>query len=71
MPVRDASDRLRIACRRAGVTLEGLARETGLTLETLKKVSRGRRSPLVTTALRMAAALGVEVEEIFGGTSCQ
>lgn len=63
----DVSSRLGVACRRSGITLQGLARESGVQLETLKKIARGQRMPLTTTALRMATALGVEVEEIFGG----
>jgi len=67
----DASDQLSRACRRSGVTLTGLARESGIRLETLQKIARGQRMPLTTTALRMAAVLGVEVEELFGESSCQ
>lgn len=37
-------------------------------VETLRKIDSGRRRPLVTTALRIANALGIEVEDIFGGS---
>lgn len=48
------------------MTLEVLAREAGLSLDTLRKIDSGRREPLTTTALRVAEALGVQVEDIFG-----
>jgi DNA-binding XRE family transcriptional regulator len=51
---------------RAGMTLETLSRETGLPLDTLRKIDSGSREPLITTALRLAQALGVEVEVLFG-----
>jgi transcriptional regulator with XRE-family HTH domain len=68
---RALADPLRTACRDSGFTLNTLARETGLPLETLKKIFAGRRMPLTTTALRVAAALGVDVEDLFGGAACR
>jgi len=57
---------IRTHCDRVGVPLVSLAREIGLSLDALRKIDSGRRDPLLTTALRIANALGVEVEDIFG-----
>jgi DNA-binding XRE family transcriptional regulator len=57
---------IRTHCDRVGVPLASLAREVGLSLDALRKIDSGRRDPLLTTALRIADALGVEVEDIFG-----
>ena len=56
---------LRTLCERGGLTFEALAEETGVTISTLRKIEAGRREPLLTTALRLARVLGVEVEELF------
>jgi transcriptional regulator with XRE-family HTH domain len=64
MKRRRARSRLRHLCTQAGVPLSWLARESGVTLDALQKIASGRRQPLVTTALRIAEALGVEVEEL-------
>jgi DNA-binding XRE family transcriptional regulator len=56
---------LRQLRQRSGLALHDLAREAGLGLETLRKLDGGTREPLVTTALQVAEALGVEVEELF------
>jgi len=71
MSHRDVSVRLHNACRRSGVSLEGIAHESGIRIETLRKIARGDRMPLTTTALRIAASLGMEVEDLFGGTRCR
>ena len=56
---------LRQLRQRSGLALHDLAREAGLGLETLRRLDGGSREPLVTTALQVAEALGVEVEELF------
>jgi len=61
---------LRPYCERAGLTLGDLAAKVGLPVETLRKIDSGRRRPLITTALLLAGALDVEVEDMFGG-DCQ
>lgn len=58
---------IRAHCDRVGVPLAELAREVGLSLDALRKIDSGGRDPLLTTALRIADALGIEVEDIFGG----
>jgi DNA-binding Xre family transcriptional regulator len=56
--------RLRELCAQKGVSLGWLAQETGITLDALQKLASGRRQPLITTALRIAEVLGVEVEDL-------
>lgn len=56
--------RLRELATQAGIPLARLAQETGLTLDALHKIASGRRRPLITTALRIANVLGVEVEDL-------
>jgi DNA-binding XRE family transcriptional regulator len=58
---------IRMHCERVGVPLSRLAREIGVSLDALQKIDSGRREPLLTTAIRIADALGVEVEDLFGG----
>ncbi len=57
--------RLRAACRRSGLTLDALAYEAAISRDTLKKIQSGRRLPLTTTAMRLARALDLEVEDLF------
>jgi len=57
---------IRVHCDRVGVPLPELAQEVGLSLDALRKIDSGRREPLLPTALRIARALGIEVEDIFG-----
>lgn len=52
-------------CDGAGISLDMLAEQTGLQVDTLSKIASGRREPLVSTALRIADVLGVEVEDLF------
>lgn len=40
-----------------------LAEETGVPLDTLRKIVSGRRRPTLGTALRIAEALNLEVED--------
>ena len=68
MSLARRSARLRSHCERAGITLETLADEAGIPLDTIRKIDSGRREPLVTTALRLAGALGVDVEDVFRET---
>ncbi len=54
---------LRIKC---GITLEQLARDSGLTRSYLSKVERGLSNPSIASALTISKALGVSVERLFG-----
>jgi DNA-binding XRE family transcriptional regulator len=65
-PAYHTPGNVRRHCERVGITLETLSREMGVPLDTLRKIDAGSREPLVTTALRLARALGIEVEELFG-----
>jgi transcriptional regulator with XRE-family HTH domain len=49
-----------------GLTLESLAHAAGLTRSFLSKVERGLSTPSIGTALQLAKALGVSVEQLFG-----
>ena len=52
-------------CKRAGISIGMVAEQSGLQVDTLMKIAAGRREPLITTALRIAEALGIEVEDLF------
>jgi transcriptional regulator with XRE-family HTH domain len=49
------------------MTIGDVARRAGLPLDTVRKLEAGRRRLRVTTALRLARALGIEVEDLVGG----
>jgi len=48
------------------MTLEDLARDSGLTRSFLSKVERGLSTPSIESAFSIAKALGVTVEKLFG-----
>lgn len=50
----------------AGMTLEVLADRVGVTKSYLSKVERGKSSPSIAIALRIAETLGVDAADIFG-----
>ncbi|MCS3779015.1 helix-turn-helix domain-containing protein [Tsukamurella ocularis] len=50
----------------AGMTLEALADRVGVTKSYLSKVERGKSSPSIAIALRIAETLGVDAADIFG-----
>lgn len=49
-----------------GITLEQLAINSGLTRSYLSKIERGISTPSIESALRIAEALGVSVDRLFG-----
>lgn len=49
-----------------GLTLEQLAQNTGLTRSYLSKVERGMSTPSIESALKIAGALDISVEKLFG-----
>ena len=55
---------LRMYRRRAGLTLEGLAEASGVSVAAIWNAEAGRTSPSVTTLERLAKPLGVSVAEI-------
>jgi DNA-binding XRE family transcriptional regulator len=48
-----------------GLTTRGLAREAGISTETVYSIEHGKRQPSVTTLTKIARALGVEVKDFF------
>lgn len=57
---------LRLLRRQNGLTLEALAGRTGLTASYLSKLERNQSTPSISTAIKLAEAFGVSVEELFG-----
>jgi transcriptional regulator with XRE-family HTH domain len=56
---------LRAVRRQRGLTLETLARQTGLTKSYLSKIERRRSTPSIAVALKVARALDVDVAQLF------
>ena len=50
---------------RLGLSQERLARELGVSRQTIVNIERGINEPRVTLALALAAILGVAVEQLF------
>jgi DNA-binding XRE family transcriptional regulator len=48
-----------------GYSVRGLAREAGVSTETVYSVEHGRRQPSVRTVGKLARALGVESKDLF------
>ncbi len=57
--------RLREVRTRLGLSQEKLARAVGVTRQTIIAIERGRYLPSLPLALKLAAHLGVPVEELF------
>ena len=49
-----------------GYSVRGLAREAGVSTETVYSVEHGKRQPSVRTLGKLARALGVESKDLFG-----
>lgn len=62
---------LRAVRRQRGLTLEALAARTGLTKSYLSKVERGRSTPSIAVALKVARALDVDVGRLFSDDATQ
>ena len=58
--------RLRLLRKQQGMTLATVAERTGLTKSYLSKLERGQSSPSLVVAFKLAGALGVDVETLFG-----
>lgn len=50
---------------RRGLSQEALARELGVSRQTIVNIERGMNEPRVTLAIAIAAVLGVAVYELF------
>ncbi len=61
--------KLKLLRVQAGLTLETLARAADLTRSYVSKVERGASTPSIGAALKLARALKVPVEELFGAPS--
>lgn len=61
--------RLKILRKKLGVTLEVLADRSGMTKSYLSKIERGLNTPSISTALKLAKALNLKVEELFSEES--
>ncbi len=48
-----------------GMSTRVLAREAGVSTETIHAIEHGRRQPTITTLSKLAGALGVEVKDFF------
>ena len=48
-----------------GFSVRSLAREAGVSTETVYSLEHGRRQPTITTLSKLAGALGVEVKDFF------
>jgi putative transcriptional regulator len=57
--------RVREHRERVGLSQEALAREVGVSRQTIVNVERGLNEPKVFTALAIAAVLGIAVGELF------
>jgi putative transcriptional regulator len=51
---------------RAGLTQEALARELGVSRQTVVNIERGTNEPKVFLAIALGAILGVAIGELFG-----
>lgn len=58
---------VRQARERAGLSQEALGFASGVHRTEVSLIELGRRNPRLTTILRIAAGLGVDVRELFGG----
>ncbi len=55
----------RLRVEKGGLTQQQLADEVGVTRQTILSIEKGKYSPTVGLALRLARTLGVVVEDIF------
>lgn len=59
--------RLAKILEQAGIRQSWIAEKTGLTKVSINRYVRGNRVPKVTNAIKIARALGMTVEMIWGG----
>jgi transcriptional regulator with XRE-family HTH domain len=57
--------RLKLLRKQMGLSLQDLADETALTKSYLSKVERGLSTPSVAVAMKLAAALHLDIEQLF------
>ena len=56
------SERLRELRKKAGLSQDGLAKAAGLSTDTISKLERPGKEPAWDTAVKLAAALGVQLD---------
>ena len=57
--------RLKFLRKQSNLTQEQLAESTGLTIESISNIKRGLFGPKFDNLEKIAAAIGVEVQELF------
>lgn len=62
------SNNLRVARKAAGLEQEELASRSGISQGTISRIERGSPAPSVETALALARALGLTVEDLFAAS---
>ena len=58
-------NRVRFARRRAGLSQQTLAEQTGVSRQTIISLEKGDYDPSVLLAIRISRALGLRVEQLF------
>ncbi|RKT55358.1 helix-turn-helix domain-containing protein [Saccharothrix australiensis] len=61
--------KVRVLRQERGWTLDALAERAGMTKSYLSKVERGRNTPSIAVAMKLAAALQVDVGKLFGDSA--
>jgi transcriptional regulator with XRE-family HTH domain len=64
--VKKMGKRLQMLRRKAGLSQTGLAGLSGTSVMSVRKWEQGKREPLFSTAVRIAAALKITLEELAG-----
>ena len=64
-PRHEVQNQLRARRMAADLTQQELADRVGVTRQTILSIEKGRYSPTIGLALRLAHTLGVAVEELF------
>ncbi len=59
------NDLRRLRLQKGGLTQQQLADRVGVTRQTILSIEKGKYSPTVGLALRLARVLGVAVEDLF------
>ena len=65
MPEMTIQNRIRALRLERRMTQEELALRTGVSRQTIMSIERGKTNPSVLLALKIGAALGVDVAEVF------
>jgi transcriptional regulator with XRE-family HTH domain len=61
--------RLREERTRRGVTVRGLARDIGVSASLISQIETDKSSPSVSTLYAITTALGISIEDLFGGAT--